>query len=94
MEIEERPGHVEGRVDKLEDRKDLIEQAILQMRDILLRHDDRLDDYYSALRESRENFDFKMNALIDAQLKNESEIVNLKEASKSQLNRIEKLEEN
>jgi hypothetical protein len=51
-----------------------------------------LEDYYKALRESREDFNFKMNALIDAQIKNEAEIGELKEASGSQLNRIERLE--
>lgn len=52
-------------------------------------------NFYNALRESREDFEFKMNALIDAQIKNESKIGELKQssvelriASQSQLARI------
>ena len=75
-----------------EERVKLIEEAILLMKDLLVNHNGRLDDYHKAIRESREDFDFKMNALIDAQMKNESEIAELKDASRSQLTRIEKLE--
>ena len=75
-----------------EERVKLIEEAILLMKDLLVSHNGRLDDYHKAIRESREDFDFKMNALIDAQMKNESEIAELKDASRSQLTRIEKLE--
>jgi hypothetical protein len=76
----------------LEERVNKIEEAILIMKNLLVNHDERLEDYYKALRESREDFNFKMNALIDAQIKNEAEIGELKEASRSQLDRIEKLE--
>ena len=76
----------------LEEKVNRIEEAILIMKDLLVNHDERLEDYYKALRESREDFNFKMNGLIDAQIKNEAEIGELKEASRSQLNRIEKLE--
>lgn len=87
----------------LEERVTKIEEAILLMKDLLVSHDQRLEDYFhalresrddfnSTLRESREDFNFKMNALIDAQIKNEAAIRELKEASRSQLNRIEKLE--
>jgi hypothetical protein len=87
----------------LEERVNKIEEAILIMKNLLVNHDERLEDYYKALRESREEFElnlresredfnFKMNALIDAQIKNEAEIGELKEASRSQLNRIERLE--
>lgn len=76
----------------LEERVNKIEEAILIMKNLLVNHDERLEDYYKALRESREDFNFKMNALIDAQIKNEAEIGELKEASRSQLNRIERLE--
>jgi hypothetical protein len=76
----------------LEERVNKIEEAILIMKNLLENHDERLEDYYKALRESREDFNFKMNALIDAQIKNEAEIGELKEASRSQLNRIERLE--
>ena len=84
---------------EVEERVKLVEEAILLMKDLLLSHNGRLDDYHKAFRESREDFDFKMNALIDAQMKNESEIgdlkastIELKDASRSQLTRIEKLE--
>lgn len=83
----------------LEERVTKIEEAVLIMKDLLVSHDERLEDYYKAFRESREDFNFKMNALIDAQIKvidaqakNEAEIAELKESSKFQLNRIERLE--
>ena len=89
-----------------EERVKRVEEAIVLMKDLLISHenrldnyDQRLDDYYKAMRESREDFEFKLNALIDAQLRNETEIAELKEssrelneASQSQLKRIENLE--
>ncbi|MEO7660682.1 MAG: hypothetical protein ABIV48_13790 [Pyrinomonadaceae bacterium] len=104
-----------------EERVKLIEEAMLLMKSLLVRHDERLDDFDETFRRSREDFDFKMTALIDAQMKNESEIAelkesttelrksttelreltsklnestsNLKDASRSQLKRIERLEQ-
>ncbi len=76
----------------VEERVRRVEEAILIMKDLLVSHDDRLEKYFNTVREARADFDFKLNALIDAQLKNEQEIDKLNEASKSQLNRIEKLE--
>ena len=76
----------------VEERVTRIEEAILIIKDLLVRHDDRLENYFKALKESRSDFDFKMNAVVDAQLKNEEEIVKLNEASRSQLGRIENLE--
>lgn len=78
----------------VEERVTRIEEAILIIKDLLVRHDDRLENYFKALKESRSDFDFKMNAVVDAQLKNEEEIVKLNEASRSQLGRIENLENN
>ena len=69
-----------------------MEQDTITMRDLVISHDGRLEDYFRALRESREDFNFKLNALIDAQMRNESEIRELKEASQLQPKRIEKLE--
>jgi hypothetical protein len=69
-----------------------IEEAIVLMKNLLLRHEERLDHFDESLRKSREDFDFKMNALIDAQIKNEESTIRLEEASRSQLRRIEKLE--
>ena len=89
-----------------EERFKRIEEAIVIMKDLLVSHENRLDgpgqrlddhgqrldDYYKAMRESREDFEFKLNALIDAQIQNEVGIRELKEASKSQLKRIETIE--
>ncbi|MCY7346964.1 MAG: hypothetical protein LH614_12185 [Pyrinomonadaceae bacterium] len=78
----------------LENRMSVVEEAILIMKDLLVSHDERLEKYFYALNESRQDFDFKMNALIDAQIRNQDEIGELKEASKSTLKRVEKLENN
>ena len=74
----------------LENRVDKIEEAILIMKDLPVSHNDRLDDYYKALEnehrereESRKDFEFKLNALIDSQIRTESELIELKEASQS-----------
>ncbi len=97
----------------IEQRVDRVEEAISVMKTLIVNHDERLEDYFEALNkerqereQSRKDFEFKMNAVIDAQLKNETDIAklkesiielresttNLKEASQSQLNRIENLE--
>ena len=82
-----------------EERFKKLEEAILLMKDLVVRHEDRIDghdkklsDFYKAMEDSREDFNFKLNALIDAQLRNESDIEKLKEASESQLKRIENIE--
>ncbi len=69
---------VEGRVTKSqknasigENRTNLIEHAILQMKDLVISHEERFDDFSKSIRESREDFNFKLNALIDLQLENE-----------------------
>ena len=76
----------------IEKRVETVEEAILIMKDLLVSHDERLEDYFRALHESREDFNFKLNALIDAQMRNEVGIQELKEAPQSQLQRIVKLE--
>ncbi len=83
----------------LEPRVDRIEEAILIMKELLVSQSGRLDDYYKAMRESREDFEFKLNALINAQMTNETEIIEvkesiiaLKEVSQSHSERIENLE--
>ncbi len=83
---------IEGRVEKIED-------AIGIMKDLLVSHNERLEDYFNALNrerqereESRKDFDFKLNALIDAQIRNQDQISELKEVSKSILKRVKKLE--
>ncbi|MBA2621404.1 MAG: hypothetical protein H0U87_09410, partial [Acidobacteria bacterium] len=62
------------------ERGSRVEEAILILRDLNLNHNVRLDDYFRALRESREDFDFKMNAVIDAQMQNEIDIRELKDS--------------
>ena len=83
----------------LENRVSVVEEAILIMKDLLVSHDERLENYFNALNvernereESRKDFDFKLNALIDAQIRNQDEISELKEVSKLILKRVEKLE--
>ncbi len=62
----------------LEKRISLVETAIITMKDLLVSHNDRLDSYFSALREAREDFEFKMNAIVDAQIRNQAENADLK----------------
>ncbi len=83
----------------LEKRVSVVEEAILIMKDILLNHDERLEDYFNALNterkereESRKDFEFKLNALIDAQIRTQDEISELNETSKSVLQRLDRLE--
>ncbi len=76
----------------LESRVDRIEEAILIMKDLLVSHDERLEKYFNAMNESRQDFDFKMNALIDAQIRNQDEISELNETSKLVLQRLDRLE--
>ena len=83
----------------LEKGMDKVEEAVLIMKDLLVSHDERLENYFKVLQESREDFNFKLNALIDAQMRNETgidkvkeSIEKLSEASQSQLQRIENLE--
>lgn len=82
-----------------EERITKIEEAILLMKDLIVRHEDRLDnhngkfdEYYKAMRESREEFEFKMNALVDSQIRTEAEIIELRKTSESHSTRIENLE--
>ena len=93
MNINERVEKVEKRIGRGEDRTTVIEQAIIQMRDLLISHDERLEDYLRYIRESREDFDFKMNALIQAQMDNEAGIRELKESSTQQRESITELRE-
>ena len=82
-----------------DDRQDALEQAVLAMKELVLRHEERLDTFDADFARSRQDFDFKLNALIDAQLKNEEGIAELRRSigelrdeSRSHLTRIEKLE--
>ena len=90
----------------LESRVGKIEDAIVIMKDLLVSHDERLEDYFNALNrerhereESRRDFEFKVNALIDSQIKTEAELIEIKESiielrhtSDSALERIQRLE--
>ena len=76
----------------LENRMSVVEEAILIMKELLVSHDERLENYFNALNETRQDFEFKLNALIDSQIRNQDEISQLKEASQSTLKRVERLE--
>lgn len=75
-----------------DDRVNRMEDVIVLLKDLIVRHEERLDTFDVDFERSRNDFDFKMNALIEAQIKNETEIEKLREASGSQLDRIERLE--
>ena len=64
----------------LENRITVVEEAVIELRKLVISHDERLEDYYKLLEESRRDFDFKINILIDAQIKNETEIREVKES--------------
>ena len=90
----------------VEDSVNRMEDVIVLLKDLIVRHEDRLDNheerhnwFETDLKRSREDFDFKMNALIDAQLKNEEGVAELRKSigelrdeSRSQVKRIERLE--
>ena len=83
----------------VEDRVNRMEDVIVLLKDLIVRHEERLDTFDVDFERSRRDFDFKMNALIDAQLKNEEGIAELQKSigelrdeSRSQVKRIEKLE--
>lgn len=82
MDVEDRVEKIEKRVDRGENRTELIEQAILQMKNLVIRHEERLDDFSESIRESREEFNFKINAVIDLQLENEVGTRELRESIK------------
>lgn len=65
----------------LEDRMTVVEEAVLTLKQLVISHDERLEDYFKALEESRRDFEFKMNALIDSQIRNEAEIRELREST-------------
>ena len=78
-----------------EERFKRIEEAIILMKDLLVSHENRLDghgqrldDYYKAMRESREDFNFKINALTDAQIRNETETLESREDFNFKLNAL------
>ena len=76
----------------LENRMTAVEKAVLTLEKLVISHDERLEDYYKAMEESRRDFEFKMNALIDSQIRTEAEIRELKETSNSTLKRLDRLE--
>jgi len=54
----------------LENKITVVEEAILIMKDLPVSHNGRLESYFNALNETRQDFEFKLNALIDAQICN------------------------
>ncbi len=75
-----------------EDRLDEHKESLDEQKETLTEHKKRLDDFYEALDESRKDFEFKLNALIDSQLRNETAISQLNKISQSTLERVERLE--
>jgi hypothetical protein len=94
------------RIEQHEERLKRLEDVAFIVKDAIVNHNERMDDFLSALENERrereefnKDFEFKLNALIDAQLRNETDIRELKESSKelkeasqAQLKRIEILE--
>jgi uncharacterized protein YydD (DUF2326 family) len=76
----------------LENRMTVVEEAVIELKKLVISHDERLEDYYKAMEESRRDFEFKINALTDSQIRTEAEIRELKETSKSTLERLDRLE--
>lgn len=71
----------------IEQRVETVEDAILIMKNLPLSHNDRLDNYFESFNRERskqekfnEDFNFKLNALVDAQIKNEDDIFKLKDS--------------
>ena len=70
-----------------EKRVKLIKEAIRMMKDLIIRHDERLDDFDLKINEtrkemfeSREDFNFKLNALIDSQIRTGSVFATVKDS--------------
>ena len=78
----------------LENRVNRIEEAIQIMKICSSATTSGWKITFMHYNESRQDFDLKINALIDSQIRNQDEIGELKEASKSILKRVEKLENN
>lgn len=84
---------------EVEKRVKLIEEAIMMLKDLIIRHDERLDKVEKDGRNTTEDFNFKLNALIDSQIRNETELTEIKESiielrklSESTIKRVENLE--
>lgn len=96
-----------------EKRIKLIEEVLVVLKNLAVNHDERLESHHKRLenfhealeterrerKESREDFEFKLNALIDSQIRNEVEfkeikesIIELRKTAESTLKRVEKLE--
>ena len=83
-----------------------VEEAIVIIKDLIVRYDERIDIFVERLvtfdeemKKSREDLEFKINAVVDSQIRNYEQIAKLnistnklEIASRSQLGRIEKLE--
>ena len=67
-----------------EERIKRVEEAIVIMKNLILRYDERMDTFGERLvtfdeemKKSREDFEFKMNAVVDAQIRNDEQIAKL-----------------
>ncbi len=65
----------------LEERVNRMEDVIVLLKDLIVRHEERLDTFDVDFERSRKDFEFKMNALIDSQIKNEADLVELKQST-------------
>jgi hypothetical protein len=77
------------RIEQHGERLKGLEDVAFIVKDAIVNRSERMDDFLSALEnerrereESRKDFEFKLNALIDAQLRNETDIRELKESSR------------
>lgn len=55
----------------------LLEEAIVQLKELASAHKEQLADFYDELREFRSRFETKLNSLFELQKKNKQEIGNL-----------------
>ncbi len=80
----------ENNIYEFRKKVDKIEEVILMVKDLVLSHEERLDqhhqnldDFYKAMDESRKDFDFKINALIDLEIRKEFVFLKSKKESKN-----------
>ena len=100
MTDEERVKHIEEAIFLMKDLVLRHEDRLDGHEERIDGHDEKLERFLFALGEERQlreeankDFNFKLNVLIDAQIRNEAGIEKLNNASQAQLKRIENLED-
>ena len=68
------------------------DELMIQLAGKTVENDERLAQYFSALEESRQDFEYRINALIDSQIAREDDLRNLKNDVHESLERISRLE--